>query len=179
MQLDLPASATIVVSVTDPAGDPVPGRIKVICDEDPCPGKPSQAEIDNETDKLPPLWAGIYFADVTTGEATFDLPAGPYRVVVSRGMAWSVWPPDGVPDGGFAFTAVSDQTETLSPLRMPRFAMTPRSRSSAAPRVSRSQRDWCAVAPLKLPGAEPVYAQMVLALGKMPFQSSMSLLPPE
>lgn len=111
--LALPEPTTVTVNITDPSGTPVPGRVTVICDADPCPGKPTQSEIDTETDKLPPLWAGIHYADIGTGSVTFDLPPGPYRVVVSRGMSWSVWPPDSVQNGGFVLNAVAGQPETV------------------------------------------------------------------
>lgn len=113
VQLPLPAPATITVNVTDPAGAPVPGRVTVICDPAPCPGKPTQAEVDTVTDGLPAQWAGVYFADIATGEAVFQLPAGQYRVVVSRGMAWSVWPTDGVPDRGFPITVAANERPTI------------------------------------------------------------------
>lgn len=111
--LALPEPSTLIVHARDPAGEAVPARITVLCDVDGCPGRPTQQEIDLETDKLPELWAGVYYADVATGDVEFELPPGDYRVVVSRGLAWSVWPEDAVPDGGFDVTAVAGDVQEI------------------------------------------------------------------
>ena len=113
VDLVLAAGSMVTVNITDPSGTPVPGRVTVICDDDPCPGKPGQAEVDTATDKLPATWAGIYYADVATGQAAFELPPGSYRVVVTRGMAWSAWPSDGIPNGGFQFDVVAGQDQVI------------------------------------------------------------------
>jgi hypothetical protein len=111
--LSLPEPATVVVHVRNPDGEPVPGRVTVVCDADECPGRPTQQEVDLDTDSLPELWAGVFYADVATGDTEFQLPPGDYRVVVSRGLAWSVWPEDSVPEGGFEVTAQSGETSEL------------------------------------------------------------------
>ena len=97
--------ALIEVTITDPEGNPVPGRLTVLCDGG-CPGAPTSQERDVTTDSLPSGFAAVIPAGVD-GIARGALPAGDYRVVVSRGMEWSVWPRDANASGGSPVTLIA------------------------------------------------------------------------
>lgn len=93
----LPAPAVVTFRIETPDGSPTPGRITVLCDSE-CTGRPDATEVD--TENLPPGgWERVIAID-ESGTATAQLPAGSYRVVASRGMEWSIWPPDATVTGG-------------------------------------------------------------------------------
>ncbi|MBA2664947.1 MAG: CehA/McbA family metallohydrolase [Bradymonadaceae bacterium] len=107
--LELPA--TITVSVRTPDGQPTPARVSVLC-EGPCPNKPTSREKEVNFHKLPADFALIEWIGVS-GDHSFDLPAGTYRVVVSRGMEWSVWPYDALSAGGHLLTIAAGEAVSL------------------------------------------------------------------
>ncbi len=99
LQVVLDAAATIEVTVTTPDGAPTPARVTVICDENPCPQSPGTDEVDTTANRLPSGWAAIEWLGMD-GQATIELPPGDYKVVVSRGFEWSLWPRDANTAGG-------------------------------------------------------------------------------
>ena len=85
------------VRVTTPDGEPTAARLTVIC-----PGgcaRPLGAEADRIVDALPGDFQALVQVP-PSGEASVELPAGSYGVVVSRGLEWSLWPPDAHLRGG-------------------------------------------------------------------------------
>ncbi len=102
--LVLQSAGTISVSVRSPDETPVPARVTVICDG-VCPHKSTPNEEDVTTDGLPEQWATVEWVGVT-GDLAFSVPEGEYRVVVSRGLEWSIWP-EGFADTGGAFVDVA------------------------------------------------------------------------
>ncbi len=97
--------ATVNVSVRRPDGNPTPGRIVFDCVGD-CPGAPSSTEKDTRTDRLPGDWAAVAWAD-PTGDVSIELAPGDYRVYVTRGFEWSMWPQDADTSGGMMLSLVA------------------------------------------------------------------------
>ncbi|NUN14103.1 MAG: CehA/McbA family metallohydrolase [Myxococcales bacterium] len=88
--LIFPHPAQLRVVLRDADGVPTIGRVTITC-PDGCPQSPTNHETD--VSNLPPTnWARIV-AVGPVGETTVELPPGAYRVMVSRGMTHSVWPP--------------------------------------------------------------------------------------
>lgn len=85
-------------ATTDPA--PVAARLTVVC-EGPCPDAPAKTELDTGKNSLPEAFATIVYSE-PDGVLETELPPGPYRLVVDRGMEWSTWPSDAVAAGGYA-----------------------------------------------------------------------------
>ncbi|MBA2664945.1 MAG: CehA/McbA family metallohydrolase [Bradymonadaceae bacterium] len=109
--LTIVQAATISVSVRTPTGDPTPARVSVIC-EGPCPSKPTAREEEVTFHRLPEGFAMIEWVGVS-GDHSFDLPAGTYRIVVSRGLEWSVWPPQALSEGGQLITVAAGATANV------------------------------------------------------------------
>ena len=81
---------TLRVTIADPAGAPVPAKVVLLCTEQ-CPPAATSRDRDVSFDALPGDVRAVAFGSVD-GEVTLALPSGEYRVVVSRGPTWSVWP---------------------------------------------------------------------------------------
>ena len=103
--------ATLRVSVRQPSGDPTPARVSVMC-EGPCPGAPEANERDITSDALPAGWAAVATTDLS-GELSLALPAGAYRVAVTRGITWSMWPQDAGQTGGALVILGAGEVTTL------------------------------------------------------------------
>ncbi|WP_168210462.1 CehA/McbA family metallohydrolase [Persicimonas caeni] len=91
--------ARIEVNVRTPADEPTPARVMVTC-VDTCPDMPTSQERDVSLDSLPSNVSRIVSVGVD-GQASIELPAGEYRVAVTRGMEWSIWPHNAADDGGY------------------------------------------------------------------------------
>ena len=95
------APGTLRVRVTTPddgcdtttGAQPVPARLTVIC-ADQC-DKPSDAEADTQFHGLPQQYQAVVYGG-NDGVLELELPAGDYQILVSRGMEWSIWPPNGL-----------------------------------------------------------------------------------
>ncbi len=111
VDLKLIPAATVTVTVQDPLGNPTPGRITVWC-EGSCPSMPTSQLQDVTTDSLPNTVAAIVPTDVN-GNAEVLLPEGDYRVTVTRGMEWSIWPEDAHLTNGHAISLTSGDTISL------------------------------------------------------------------
>lgn len=114
--LVLPPSAHLRVSIRDAAGLPAIGRVTITC-PDGCPNPPDHTELDL-SNQPPGNWARIVPVG-PQGETVVELPPGRYRVLVSRGMTHSVWPPGGLTKGDIAFwgqsvALVGGETVTLN-----------------------------------------------------------------
>lgn len=96
--LAIELAGTVEVSVRTPDGEPTPARVTLICEDD-CPLKESSNSKDVTFDQLPGEFAAVEWVGVS-GDHTFVVPQGSYRVVVSRGMEWSLWPADTRENGG-------------------------------------------------------------------------------
>ncbi len=96
--LRLKDSAHVNVTIRTPDDEPTPARISVIC-EGECPDMPTSQEEDVTLDSLPGGFARVVSTDVD-GQASIELAAGSYRLAVSRGMEWSIWPNDAPETGG-------------------------------------------------------------------------------
>ncbi len=96
------------VTVTTADGDPTPARVSLICIDD-CPGKATSNEEDVTFHQLPADFAAIEWAG-PQGEVRFPAHPGQYRLVVSRGMEWSVWPADTFETGGRLIEITADET---------------------------------------------------------------------
>ncbi|TVR01047.1 MAG: carboxypeptidase regulatory-like domain-containing protein [Deltaproteobacteria bacterium] len=107
--LDEPARLT--VRIRTPDGEPSPGRVTVEC-EDPCGLLRPDNREGEESFQAPLGWERIVFVGVD-GETAFDLAPGRYRVHVSRGIAWSIWPPDTRTTRGHALDLQAGETATL------------------------------------------------------------------
>jgi hypothetical protein len=100
----LPMGGRLRMSLRRPDGRPTPGKVTVLC-EGPCRDQPIANDRDVTFDGPVDGSAATVFVGAA-GEADIPLAAGEYRVVVSRGPEWSVWPPGAVvdPAGGRAVT---------------------------------------------------------------------------
>jgi hypothetical protein len=96
--LTLKDAASIELTVSTPDGNPTPARVMVLC-VNQCPDMPTSQERDVTLDSLPENVSRIVSVGVD-GQASIEVPAGDYRVVVTRGMEWSIWPNDARDDGG-------------------------------------------------------------------------------
>jgi hypothetical protein len=109
--LALKTPATIDVSVRTPDGEPTPARVMVICEET-CSDMPTSQERDVTLDSLPSNVARIVSIGID-GDASIEVPAGAYKVVVTRGMEWSVWPATAPDDGGHAVDLGEGESATI------------------------------------------------------------------
>jgi hypothetical protein len=98
--LKLKTPATIDVSVRTPGDEPTSARVMIVC-EGSCPDMPTSQERDVTLDSLPSNVARVVSIGIE-GDATIEVPAGAYKVVVTRGPEWSVWPSTAPDDGGHA-----------------------------------------------------------------------------
>jgi hypothetical protein len=87
---DLTPAGQLTLQIRQTSGDPTPAKITILCASD-CTHLPSSSEFDLDQDSLPPNVMDIAFAGMD-GQSTIDLAPGLYKVVVSRGPMWSVWP---------------------------------------------------------------------------------------
>lgn len=116
--LTMAPAGRLAVRITRPDGSPTPGRVTVEC-VGPCPQVPTATQRDVTTDGPLEGVAALVFTDVD-GLADIALAPGSYRVTVTRGPAWSVWPPAAIPDGGepveVAGGAVIDVAAEIAPV---------------------------------------------------------------
>jgi len=96
--IELSNPASVSVQIRNPDGEPVPGRLTVIC-EGPCQNMPTSRDADITFDRLPSDWFAVVYAGMD-GHAELDLPAGNYRLVVTRGFEWTMWPYNARASGG-------------------------------------------------------------------------------
>ncbi len=91
LTLDLPRKLT--VTVREANGGPMPAKVTVLCPNGPCavPQKQLVLYSDVTKDPVPDQVAFIGWIG-PSGTATFDLPAGQYLALVSRGPEYSVHP---------------------------------------------------------------------------------------
>ncbi len=110
--LELGATGTLTVQVRDANGDlPTAGRVHVLC-AGPC-ATPRDAETrfrDVGADPLPEGVFAIGHADLS-GTIRFELPAGPWEVLVSRGAEYDTFPAD-FPDTGHGHAVAVGAGET-------------------------------------------------------------------
>lgn len=102
--------AHLSVVITDATGAPSPGKVSVRC-VGPCPGVASPAERDVTFDSLPQGVQAVRFVG-PTGKLQVAVPSGEYRVVVSRGPVYSVWPDDDLT--GAPVTAVAGEATDVT-----------------------------------------------------------------
>ncbi len=97
---DAPARADLVlrergalrVRITKPGGEATPAKVTVLC-VGGCPQRHTSRERDVTFDGPVSNSAATAYVGVE-GEVEIPLAPGDYKVVVSRGMEWSVWPRD-------------------------------------------------------------------------------------
>ncbi len=106
--LVLTAAGQLNVRALRPDGAPTAARVTVLC-IDVCPQRPTGAQRDVTKDGPLEGITAVVFTGVD-GVADIPLAAGDYRVVVSRGPAWSVWPADTMETGGAEVTVVAGET---------------------------------------------------------------------
>lgn len=100
--------AMVNVSIRRPDGSPTPARVTFSCVGE-CPGAPTSNEEDTRTNRLPGNWAAVQWAD-PTGDVSVELAPGDYRVTVTRGFEWSMWPHNADTTGGTILNlAASDE----------------------------------------------------------------------
>lgn len=110
-------AATIRAHVTTPddrCGDtvgpqPVPARLTVVCTEQPCPNAPTTKEADVTFHRKPDQYAAVEYGTVD-GIVEAQVPPGDYRIVVSRGIEWSMWPADAPQTSGMLVTLEAGET---------------------------------------------------------------------
>lgn len=105
------AAGTLTIKVKDPTGQPVLARVTILCDGQ-CSEEAGANETDVTTNRLP---NGVIKLGPTglNGELETQLIPGKYRVVVSRGMEWSIWPEDATQSNGQPVEILPNQTATL------------------------------------------------------------------
>ncbi len=93
LQISVETSTPALPSNTDPPvmnNQPTPAKVTIIC-EGPCPNQAGANELDIKQDPLPTQIYRFEYLN-TSGQASIPLPAGQYRILVSKGPTWSVWP---------------------------------------------------------------------------------------
>lgn len=108
LELELQRPGKLRVQVQTPTGDPTPARVTLSCDGG-CPEAPTSQLRDVTIDR-PGGSAGylVGFAGVD-GLLELELAPGNYKVAVSRGLEWSVWPSDSAREGGQVIEIQADQ----------------------------------------------------------------------
>ena len=89
--LSVGASRTLSVSVKDPFGGPMPAKVMVRCDPEPCAFGASTYKQHYFLEDNPAGAAAIGYVGAT-GRLDLQVPPGSYTVTVSRGPEYSVWP---------------------------------------------------------------------------------------
>jgi hypothetical protein len=108
--LQMEDEARVSLTVKTPEGLPTPARVTVICDG-VCGGRLSIQETGEE---LPPWHAEkVVFAGMS-GEASFTVTPGAYRILVSRGPEWSIWPQDGLESHGYWLEIAEGESHNLT-----------------------------------------------------------------
>lgn len=111
--LEMAPSGTLRVTVLDAAGEPTPGRVFVGC-EGACPNRPTANDQDISFDALSADAAAVIYVGMD-GIAEIPLVPGDYKVTVSRGPEWSVWPADAIQTGGAPVTVIGgEQTDAAA-----------------------------------------------------------------
>ena len=84
----------LTVNVREANGGPMPAKVTVLCTNGPCATTHRSLVLYSDVlkDPLPDQIAHVGWIG-PSGTATFDLPAGQYAVLVSRGPEYSVHPP--------------------------------------------------------------------------------------
>ncbi len=108
----LQAPGRVAVSIRRPDGEATAGRVYVGCIDD-CPQFPDANVRDVDTDGPLDGVPALIFTGVD-GRADIPLAPGRYRVVVSRGPTWSVWPTDAVQNGGVEVEVMAGETVELT-----------------------------------------------------------------
>ena len=111
VDLTLTQASELSVRVQTPGGDPTPARVSVLC-EGPCEHVATRAELDISMESRPGWAADMRYVGVD-GEAHFTLVPGAYRVMASRGVTWSVWPPDALETRGVLIELGPGESESL------------------------------------------------------------------
>lgn len=98
---ELPLPREVTVSVTEARGGAIPAKVTVLCASGVCPARDGDLNRFTSTlhDPLPDGVAKIVLVP-PSGTTRFVLPPGQYRVVVSRGPEYSLWPNDFSSSGG-------------------------------------------------------------------------------
>ncbi len=110
--LDVAAPATLRVRVQDPAGQATPAKVVLFC-EGTCPQVLTPQDRDVTFDpQVDGSWVTIFTG--VDGVATFRAPAGSYRIAVSRGPEWSLWPADAKDSGGAPVTLTAGGEEEVT-----------------------------------------------------------------
>jgi hypothetical protein len=94
LTFDLAAPRRLTVNVREANGGPLPAKVTVLCANGPCAVTHKSLVLysDVTKDPLPDQIAEVGWVG-PSGTATFELPAGQYAVLVSRGPEYSVHPP--------------------------------------------------------------------------------------
>lgn len=117
VRINLPARLRVAVTTPDDGcstttgPQPVPARLTIICDGD-CPNQPSMTEADVAFHGKPSNFAAVIYGG-PDGILEAEVPPGDYRVVVSRGIEWSMWPADATDTGGIEVSLGPDETVEL------------------------------------------------------------------
>jgi len=113
LSMTLGETRTLTVRVRDPSGTPLPAKVTVICASGICPAPNRQLIrfFDAGKDPLPDNLQLVGFVP-PVGEQSFSVPPGAYRVLVSRGPEYSVFPNDFRSSGG-AFRDLGDGDATV------------------------------------------------------------------
>ncbi|MFZ5442859.1 MAG: hypothetical protein ACOZQL_22830, partial [Myxococcota bacterium] len=93
--LALEAPRRLTVSVREANGGPMPAKVTVLCPNGPCAVTQKQLGLYNDVTKDPlPEQIALVGWIGPSGTATFELPAGQYLALVSRGPEYSIFPAD-------------------------------------------------------------------------------------
>jgi hypothetical protein len=93
LSLALDPPRRLTVTVREANGGPMPAKVTVLCPNGPCPVPQKQLVLYSDTTK-DPIPDNIAFIGWVgpSGTASFELPAGQYLALVSRGPEYSVHP---------------------------------------------------------------------------------------
>jgi len=108
VDLTVSTRSAVHVTITTPDGGTTPGKIVVFCDGT-CPQTLTSQDRDVTFDRqLDGTWQTVFVG--MSGETTIEVPPGDYRIAVSRGPEWSLWPPDARASHGSPVTVAEGET---------------------------------------------------------------------
>jgi hypothetical protein len=104
--LSLGETRTLTVRVTSERGDPLPAKLTLLC-SGTCPAPSSKLDLYTDVTRDPlPDNVQVQGFIPPSGTATFQVPPGQYQALVSRGPAYSIFPPS-FPGAGAALDLTS------------------------------------------------------------------------
>ncbi len=115
--LTLGGSRTLSVTVKDPASQPLPAKVTVLCPSGACAQQSEALRAFAEAETLPSNVAAVAFVP-PDGHLELPLPPAAYALVVSRGPEYSLYPDTWPTAGAPVDLTTADQARTVTLARV-------------------------------------------------------------